>query len=128
VVSQTTITEVKNCSVTNFPVKSFYSSISNCFYTFYRQGQVVTVNASNPGEVLQEILPIDDMGSMYLLFEKALIVRSSSSILFFKIDPETSLWTEYNKLPDMRGEIYFIKGNKRIQITTDKKIYFYLID
>jgi hypothetical protein len=24
--------------------------------------------------------------------------------------------------------IYFIKGNKRIQITNDKKIYFYLID
>ena len=28
----------------------------------------------------------------------------------------------------MRGFIYFIKGNKRIQITTDDKIYFYLID
>lgn len=28
----------------------------------------------------------------------------------------------------MRGSIYFIKGNKRIQITTDEKIYFYLID
>lgn len=28
----------------------------------------------------------------------------------------------------MRGEIYFIKGNVRIQITTDKKIYFFMID
>lgn len=28
----------------------------------------------------------------------------------------------------MRGFIYFIKGNKRIQITTDDLIYFYLID
>ena len=28
----------------------------------------------------------------------------------------------------MRGFIYFIKGNVRIQITTDKLIYFYLID
>jgi hypothetical protein len=24
--------------------------------------------------------------------------------------------------------IYFIKGNKRIQVTTDEKVYFYLID
>ena len=28
----------------------------------------------------------------------------------------------------MRGQIYFIRGNKRIQVTTDEKIYFYLID
>lgn len=28
----------------------------------------------------------------------------------------------------MRGQIYFIKGNVRIQITTDERIYFYLID
>ena len=26
------------------------------------------------------------------------------------------------------GNIYFIKGNKRIQIVTDDKIYFYIID
>ena len=28
----------------------------------------------------------------------------------------------------MRGFIYYIKGNVRIQITTDDKIYFYKID
>jgi hypothetical protein len=28
----------------------------------------------------------------------------------------------------MRGQIYFIKGNIRIQIVTDDLIYFYLID
>lgn len=28
----------------------------------------------------------------------------------------------------MRGDIFFIKGNVRFQITTDEKIYFYLID
>jgi len=36
-------------------------------------------------------------------------------------------WTCYHVL-DHRGMIYFIKGNKRIQVTTDEKIYFYLID
>lgn len=65
---------------------------------------------------------------MFLLFDQALIVRSSSSILFFKINPETNLWEQFHKIPKMRGDIFFIKGNVRFQITTDEKIYFYLID
>lgn len=28
----------------------------------------------------------------------------------------------------MRGQIYFIKGNKRIQVVTDELIYFYMVD
>ena len=36
-------------------------------------------------------------------------------------------WYNYWKI-DQQGSIYFIKGNKRIQITTSDKIYFYLID
>ena len=112
----------------NFPIKSFYSSITDCVCTFYRQGQCFTVNAKNSSECKFEQLPLFDMGTMYLLFEQALIVRSSSTILFFKIHTETGVWTEYYRLNNMRGEIYFIKGNVRIQITTDKKIYFYMID
>lgn len=65
---------------------------------------------------------------MYLLFDQALVTRSSSSIMFFKIDEETGLWKLYYTLPKTRGQIYFIKGNIRIQVTTDEKIYFYLID
>ena len=34
----------------------------------------------------------------------------------------------YHNIPKTRGTIYFIKGNVRFQITTDEKIYFYLID
>lgn len=65
---------------------------------------------------------------MFLLFEEALAVRSSNSILFFKKDPETLKWVEYHKIDDMRGTIYFIKGNIRIQITTETKVYFYIIN
>lgn len=68
---------------------------------------------------------------MYLVFEQALVTRSSSSILFFKKmaneDGEV-LWTQYHELADTRGQIYFIKGNIRIQIVCDDVIYFYLID
>lgn len=65
---------------------------------------------------------------MYLLFDQALVVRSSSSILFFKKDEETDKWMQYEKFDNMRGQIYFIRGNVRIQIVTDEKIYFYMIN
>lgn len=73
-----------------------------------------------------------DLGQMYLINNKALIARSSSKVLFFKIfkdedNPEIREWKQYNEL-EVRGFIYFIKGNKRIQITTDDLIFFYLID
>ena len=38
-----------------------------------------------------------------------------------------NVWRQYN-LIEKRGFIYYIKGNDRIQITTDDKIYFYLIN
>lgn len=37
-------------------------------------------------------------------------------------------WERYHTIDDCRGNIYFIKGNQRIQITTDRFIYFYIID
>jgi len=68
---------------------------------------------------------------MYLVNGKALIARCSSQILFFKlmIDEFTKekTWHNYHTI-EQRGFIYFIKGNKRIQLTTDQKVYFYLID
>ena len=64
-----------------------------------------------------------DLGQMYLINGKALIARSSSQVLFFKqVTDEFTLektWQCYRTL-HIRGFIYFIKGNKRIQITTDK--------
>lgn len=65
---------------------------------------------------------------MFLVFEKALIARSTSGMLFFKIEPSTGLWTKYHVIENMRGTVFFTRGNTRIQITTEKKIYFYLID
>jgi len=37
------------------------------------------------------------------------------------------MWKQFYTLPH-KGFLFFIKGNIRIQITTDEKIYFYLID
>lgn len=74
----------------------------------------------------QEIITTADLGQMFLVFDHALVVRSSNSILFFKkIDGK---WVQYHKIDDMRGQIYFIRGNIRIQITAESKIFFYLIN
>lgn len=68
---------------------------------------------------------------MILVYNNALIARSSGDILFFKLvlDEEEGIrkWELYHQF-EIRGFLYYIKGNIRIQITTDEKIYFYLID
>ena len=68
---------------------------------------------------------------MFLINNKALVVRSSDKIFFFKRekdeDTEVYSWQLYETLKH-KGLIYYIKGNVRIQVTTDEKIYFYLID
>ena len=58
-----------------------------------------------------------DLGQMILVYNSALIARSSSDILFFKIekdeDTEEKVWRQY-KVIEKRGFIYYIKGNIRI--------------
>ena len=131
VLSQVMVNEIKDCTQRNFPIKSFYSEETGDCYTFYRQGHCFTTSAKecdNKSKITLEKITDADLGNMYLLFDKALVTRSSSSILFFKIDPETGLWTQYQKFPHMRGQIYFIRGNVRIQVVTDEKVYFFKID
>ena len=65
---------------------------------------------------------------MFLVYEKALVVRSSGSMLFFKKCLETDKWILYHEKQNMRGQIFFIRGNIRIQIITDEKIFFFIID
>ena len=110
---------MQDCSELNFPIKSFYSAESKNCHTFYRQGHGFTAKAEQPDQCKQERLTTADFGSMYLIYDKALVVRSSNSILFFKIDEDKNSahfgeWTEYAKLPKIRGEIYYIKRNVRI--------------
>ena len=68
---------------------------------------------------------------MVLFNGEALICRSSTTVLFFKQikgdDDDAAKWTLYHTIYE-RGFIYFIKGNIRIQVTTDEYVYFYLID
>ena len=58
-----------------------------------------------------------DLGQMFLINETALVARSSSQILFFRLilDEFTGLksWVNYHTIEE-GGNIFFIKGNKRI--------------
>lgn len=126
--SDVTVTEIADCTELNFPIKTFYSLVTKNCLTFYRQGHCVTTNPEAPNQSKIEKITNADLGNMYLLYDQALVTRSSSSILFFKIDPESGLWKQYQEFKNMRGQIYFIRGNVRIQVITDEKIYFFLID
>ena len=70
---------------------------------------------------------------MYLVYDQALVARSSNLVLFFKQvemvenDEIKMRWKQYFSLSH-RGFIYHAEGNIRIQITTDNLIYFYIID
>ena len=44
-----------------------------------------------------------------------------------KSEKINTIWRQYHNIK-ARGSIYYIKGNIRIQVTTDELIYFYLID
>ena len=72
-----------------------------------------------------------DLGQMYLVYNSALMARSSSDVLLFKIvvNEETGerQWVQYHTIPT-RGFITYIKGNVRIQIVDDENISFYVID
>jgi hypothetical protein len=105
--------------------------MKNEVYTIYRQGQIFTVNPSSLEKFRFERVTELDLGQMELLFDEALCIRSSGRIVFFKQvfdkDEEEMRWILYKTIK-VRGFVYFIRGNVRIQITTDKLIYFYLID
>jgi|TARA_B110000285_G_C15101778_1_gene605411 hypothetical protein len=58
-----------SCTQKNFPVKSFYSTVTKNVLTFYRQGFCQTVNPAYPAETRIEKITDKDLGNMYLLFD-----------------------------------------------------------
>jgi len=112
-----------DCSRKNFPQKCFYNAEKSQIYIFYRQGQSFTIfydpkkGSKSLEDYRFERMTELDLGQMVLFQGEALIVRSSSRVLFFKqekdlVTKETS-WQKYHELR-VRGFIFFIKGNIRI--------------
>ena len=88
-------------------------------------------NPEEPEKVSIEIISKKSFDQMELIYGEVLVVRSSESILFFKQERDsltnTFHWDEYHSIK-VRAFIYYIKGNIRIQVTTDDLVYFYIID
>ena len=127
---------IPEMSPLNFPYKCFWNETLHEVYTFYRQGEAFRIKLDENDYTkvvetqLEKICDVD-LGTMFLIKETCLVCRSSGNILFFKriYDEKTEkyYWTQYYKLQH-KGLLYFIKGNIRINITTDEKIFFYLVN
>lgn len=137
-VSQKQSCLIKDSSKLNFACRSFYNEEWNECYTFYRQGQVATIKKDSNEQPFFESMTKADLGDMYMAFEKALIVRSSSNFIIFRklqVEEESDdyegvrlvwRWKQIHVIKNMRGFCFFIHGNVRFQITTGEKIYFYI--
>lgn len=106
-----------NTSMKNFPYKAFYSAEREEIFCIYRQGEVFTIKPKKLDEYKFQKVIDRDLGQMELLFDQALVIRSSSKVLFFKQEynelTEQTEWQLYNSI-NVRGFIYFIRGNVRI--------------
>ena len=95
-----------------------------------QQKAIMEVNI-DPNDYEFEKITNKFLGQMFLINNKALVARVSNQILFFKreVDETTKRksWRQYSYL-QKSGFISFIKGNVRLQVTQEDKIYFYLID
>lgn len=73
----------------------------------------------------------NSVGEMFLIYNKILAVGESNDLVFYQIeedeDKEIRKWVEYHSIP-LRGSLQFIKGNRRFQLVSDDKIYFYYVD
>ena len=76
-------TQLEYCTI-NFPFKSFYDDDKDRVYIFYRQGQSYTVSPKRPNKILKQQIWDYDLGQMYLVNNKILMVKSSCEIVFFK--------------------------------------------
>jgi hypothetical protein len=133
-------TQLEYCTI-NFPFKSFYDDDKDRVYIFYRQGQSYTVSPKRPNKILKQQIWDYDLGQMYLVNNKILMVKSSCEIVFFKhqatkeyardgpIDQPNNVlrWVKYHTI-DITGFIFHFQGDERFQLITDKLVYFYIFD
>ena len=78
------VERIMECPKKNFPYKCFYNDDKDEIYSFYRQGQSFTIKPDKMEDYVYDKMTDMDLGSMYLIYNKALVVRSSSTVLFFK--------------------------------------------
>jgi hypothetical protein len=107
--------EMENYS-SNFPLKCFYNDELKEIYSFYKQGEAFIVPEGDAlGYQLDKIA--DTIGTMYLIYNKAIVAGTSDCTSFFKIVwdeiQEKRVWHCYKTI-QVAGSAYYTKGNIRI--------------
>lgn len=88
-----------NHEVINFPLRTFYDTSHQLFYIFFRHGQSLIVNPSNPKLAKQQRITDDCVCQVLYLKGQVLIVVTSESIELFQLKRDEE---EYKK--SMMGE------------------------
>ena len=122
--------QIENYS-SNYPLKCIYNEEKQEVYSFYRLGEAFIIPIGDAMGYQMDVMTSDVLGTIYLIYNKALCAGTSDCTNFYKLEwdeiAEKRLWKCYKTL-NVAGSAYYTKGNIRIQIVQQEKIFFYLVD
>lgn len=130
------------CYSNNFPIKSFYDKRNDLIHSFFRQGQVVSIDPTHSFETQISSITNFNLGEMEIYDEKVLMVKSSQIIELYHIDKlkndlnnlplilrrktnsKSIKWVKYHTL-NKEGFVIMNPLTRNFQVICDELIYFY---
>ena len=77
------VVNIDDCTPSNFPLRSILNTSTNEVFNLYRQGNMTRVPLKNTDTF--DLTKLNgDMDSVFFIYNKVIIVRSSSNVLFIK--------------------------------------------
>ena len=77
------VVNIDDCTPSNFPLRSILNTSTNEVFNLYRQGNMTRVSLKDPNTF--DLTKLNgDMDSVFFIYNKVIIVRSSSNVLFIK--------------------------------------------
>jgi hypothetical protein len=77
------VVNIDDCTPSNFPLRSILNTSTNEVFNLYRQGNMTRVPLKDTNTFDLSKLN-GDMDSVFFIYNKVIIVRSSSNVLFIK--------------------------------------------
>jgi hypothetical protein len=77
------VVNIDDCTPSNFPLRSILNTSTNEVFNLYRQGNMTRVPLKDTNTF--DLTKLNgDMDSVFFIYNKVIIVRSSSNVLFIK--------------------------------------------
>ena len=77
------VVNIDDCTPSNFPLRSILNTSTNEVFNLYRQGNMTRVSLKDTNTF--DLTKLNgDMDSVFFIYNKVIIVRSSSNVLFIK--------------------------------------------